>query len=156
MEKVMAEIRAGEVCAPLPQTGDATVWFVGRLRTPWTSPRDCPRQGDRTAGPVCRIEIDPRWREALAGIERKENLLLLYWMDGARRDLVRQSPHNDGETIGTFALRSPNRPNPVACSVVALLGREGDVLLVRGLDCIDGTPLIDLKPDYGGRPCPEH
>ncbi|TDX28258.1 SAM-dependent methyltransferase [Rhodovulum visakhapatnamense] len=156
MEKVMAEIRAGEVCAPLPQTGDATVWFVGRLRTPWTSPRDCPRQGDRTAGPVCRIEIDPRWREALAGIERKENLLLLYWMDGARRDLVRQSPRNDGETIGTFALRSPNRPNPVACSVVALLGREGDVLLVRGLDCIDGTPLIDLKPDYGGRPCPEH
>ncbi|RBO53438.1 tRNA (N6-threonylcarbamoyladenosine(37)-N6)-methyltransferase TrmO [Rhodovulum sp. BSW8] len=156
MEKVMAEIRAGEVCAPLPQTGDATVWFVGRLRTPWTSPRDCPRQGDRTAGPVCRIEIDPRWREALAGIERKENLLLLYWMDGARRDLVRQSPRNDGETIGTFALRSPNRPNPVACSVVALLGRDGDVLLVRGLDCIDGTPLIDLKPDYGGRPCPEH
>ncbi|WP_414898301.1 SAM-dependent methyltransferase [Rhodovulum sp. YEN HP10] len=156
MEKVMAEIRRGEVCTALPERDDAALWFIGRLRTPWQSPRDCPRQGDALAGPVCRIEIDPRWVEALAGIERKERLLLLYWMDGARRDLVRQSPRNDGETTGTFALRSPNRPNPVASSVVTFLGREGDVLLVRGLDCVDGTPLIDLKPDYAGRPCPEH
>lgn len=156
MEKTLANVRLGEIFVQVPSRADARLWFIGRLRTPWTDPRACPRQGDAVGGPVCRVEIDPLWAEALSGIETKENLQLLYWMDGARRDLVRQSPRNDGATVGTFALRSPNRPNPVASSVVRLLGREGDTLLVRGLDCIDGTPLIDLKPDYGGRPCPEH
>ena len=65
----------------------------------------------------------------------------------SRRDLVRQSPANDGATRGTFALRSPVRPNPIGTSLATLAGREGPTLLVRGLDCLDGTPLIDLKPD---------
>jgi tRNA (Thr-GGU) A37 N-methylase len=60
---------------------------------------------------------------------------------------VRQSPRNDGSTRGTFALRSPVRPNPIATSVVVLESREGAVLTVRGLDCVDGTPLLDLKPE---------
>ncbi|TCO73255.1 tRNA (N6-threonylcarbamoyladenosine(37)-N6)-methyltransferase TrmO [Rhodovulum euryhalinum] len=156
MEGTKATIRAGEIFVPIPRQADALVWFIGRLRTPWQTARDCPRQGDPVAGPVCRIEIAPHWTEALAGIETRDRLQLLYWMDGARRDLVRQSPRNDGTTIGTFAMRSPNRPNPVASSVVTLLGCEGNVLTVRGLDCVDGTPLIDLKPDYGGQPCPNH
>ena len=54
---------------------------------------------------------------------------------------------DDGVTYGTFALRSPARPNPIGTSMVALLGIEGATLRVRGLDCVDGTPLIDLKPD---------
>ena len=69
-------------------------------------------------------------------------------MDRARRDLVLQSPRHDGSVTGTFALRSPVRPNPVASSVVVLLAREGTRLSVRGLDCLDGTPLIDLKPEW--------
>ncbi|PKP63675.1 MAG: tRNA (N6-threonylcarbamoyladenosine(37)-N6)-methyltransferase TrmO, partial [Alphaproteobacteria bacterium HGW-Alphaproteobacteria-8] len=64
-----------------------------------------------------------------------------------RRDLVRQSPRRDGATVGTFALRSPVRPNPIASSVVTLVAVEGDTLVVRGLDCVDGTPLIDIKPE---------
>jgi tRNA (Thr-GGU) A37 N-methylase len=67
-------------------------------------------------------------------------------MDQARRDIVRQSPKSDGNTRGTFSLRSPVRPNPIASSVVRLVGREDSALLVRGLDCLDGTPLIDIKP----------
>ncbi|MNT84644.1 S-adenosyl-L-methionine-binding protein [compost metagenome] len=58
-----------------------------------------------------------------------------------------QSPGNNGETHGTFALRSPVRPNPIGTSIVKLEAIEDNVLLVRGLDCLDGTPLIDLKPD---------
>jgi tRNA (Thr-GGU) A37 N-methylase len=65
----------------------------------------------------------------------------------AKRDLVRQSPANDGIARGTFSLRTPVRPNPTATSIVALVGIEGPVLLVRGMDCLDGTPLLDLKPD---------
>ena len=71
-------------------------------------------------------------------------------MHQARRDLVRLAPHahalGDHPIRGPFALRAPTRPNPIASSVVALLGRENTVLTVRGLDCLDGTPLLDLKP----------
>ncbi len=59
--------------------------------------------------------------------------------------------HRTGQTTGSFALRSPVRPNPIASSVVALIGVHGTTLQVRGLDCLDGTPLIDLKPDHGAR-----
>src|SRR3546814_5842145 len=65
----------------------------------------------------------------------------------ARRDRVRQSPASDGRTRGTFTLRSPLRPNPIDASIVRLEGVEGTTLLVRGLDCVDGTPLLDVKPE---------
>jgi len=72
---------------------------------------------------------------------------VLYWLSESRRDLVRQSPADDGKKRGTFARRTPVRPNPIGTSIVALVGVEGAILSVRGLDCLDGTPLIDLKPD---------
>jgi tRNA (Thr-GGU) A37 N-methylase len=71
------------------------------------------------------------------------------WLHRSRRDLVLQSPRDDGSTRGTFAPRSPVRPNPIGTSIVKLIGLEGTTLLVRGLDCLDGTPLLDLKPDRG-------
>ena len=69
-------------------------------------------------------------------------------MDRAPRNLVRQVPRHYGVPRGVFALRSPARPNPIALSVVALLGIEGRRVTVRGLDCLDGTPLLDLKPYF--------
>ncbi len=142
-------IRPGEVAVRLPDATDAGVYFIGRIRTPWLSRRDCPRRGDPVGGPICAIEVDARWIEALTGIEAHPRLQVLYWMHQARRDLVLQTPRAAG-LIGTFALRSPVRPNPIASSVVALVERSGAILRVRGLDCLDGTPLIDLKPDRTG------
>jgi len=72
---------------------------------------------------------------------------VIYWLHQSRRDLVLQSPASDTNTHGTFALRSPVRPNPLGTSVAKLVGIEGNTVLVRGLDCLDGTPLVDLKPD---------
>lgn len=141
-------IRPGEIVAELPASHDAGVWFIGTVRTPWTRLADCPKRGDIDDGPVCRIEIDPRWRLALKGIEEKERVQVLYWMHRARRDLVVQTPSHLGRPVGTFAVRSPARPNPIASAVVALVGVEGDTLLVRGLDCLDGTPVVDIKPDH--------
>ena len=141
------DIRPGEVIVDLPTNFDAGVYFIGRIQTPWTKRSDCPKQGDAENGPICRVEIDPPWQQALDGIERHQNFQILYWMDQARRDIVQQSPRSDGNTRGTFSLRSPVRPNPIASSAVKLVGREGATLLVRGLDCLDGTPLIDVKPD---------
>jgi len=140
------DIRTGEKAIVAPQRQDASLNFIGRIRTPWQERRECPRQGTFD-GPRCRIEIDDIWGEALDGIETCERLQVLYWLHESRRDLVSQMPAGRAEAVGTFALRSPARPNPIGVSVVALIGREGTTLLVRGLDCLDGTPLIDLKPE---------
>lgn len=142
------EIRAGEIAVDMPPTTDAGLVFIGTIRTPWTSRLECPRQG-REDGPVCRIELFEPWIEGLDGIAAYERLEILYWLDRSRRDLVRQSPKNDGTGRGIFSLRSPVRPNPIGTSVVRLLRVDGPVLEVAGLDCLDGTPLIDLKPDRG-------
>ncbi len=72
---------------------------------------------------------------------------MIYWLHLSRRDLVLQSPKNNKSTRGTFSLRSPQRPNPLGTSIVKLVGVEGNTVLVRGLDCLDETPLVDLKPD---------
>lgn len=140
------EIRDNEVGVSMPGTTDAGLVFLGRIRTPWTSRLECPRQG-RADGPICRIEIDELWIRALDGVEDFERLEVLYWLHESRRDLVKQSPANDGTTRGTFALRSPVRPNPIGTSIAHLVSRERNVLLVRGIDCLDGTPLLDIKPD---------
>jgi tRNA-Thr(GGU) m(6)t(6)A37 methyltransferase TsaA len=140
------EIRPGEVAVPTPAAHDAGLVFIGRIHTPWTDRMACPRQG-RLDGPVCRIELFEPWADGLDGLEQYESVEVLYWLDKSRRDLVRQSPKSDGTTRGTFSLRSPVRPNPIGTSLARLVGIEGAMVLVRGLDCLDGTPLIDLKPD---------
>jgi tRNA (adenine37-N6)-methyltransferase len=140
------ELRAGEVRIEPPPASDAGLVFIGTIRTPWTSRLETPRQG-RSDGPTCRIEVFEPWVGALDGIQDFERVEVLYWLHQSRRDLVRQSPRNDGNTRGTFALRSPVRPNPIATSIVSLERVEEAALIVRGLDCLDGTPLLDLKPD---------
>lgn len=141
-----SEIRAGEVAVDAPSASDANLVFIGQIRTPWTDRLECPRQG-RLDGPICQIELFPPWSEALQGLEQYERVEVLYWLHESRRDLVRQSPKNDGSTRGTFSLRSPVRPNPIGTSLVALVKIEKGIVFVRGLDCLDGTPLLDLKPD---------
>jgi tRNA-Thr(GGU) m(6)t(6)A37 methyltransferase TsaA len=138
--------RTGELEVPLPERADARLVFIGRIRTPYPTRDECPRQGS-LEGPLCRLEIDEPWRPALKGLERYHRIEVIYWLHLARRDLVLQSPKSDGQTTGTFALRSPLRPNPIATALVTLVAVEPDALLVRGLDCIDGTPLLDIKPD---------
>ena len=139
-------LRPGEVAAALPAQPDAGVYFVGIIRTPWRVRGDCPKRGSPD-GPICTIVVDERWRAALTDLAAHRRIQVLYWMHRARRDLVLQTPLRTGQTTGSFALRSPVRPNPIASSVVDLVAIEGGALLVRGLDCLDGTPLIDLKPD---------
>ncbi|MFC5386954.1 tRNA (N6-threonylcarbamoyladenosine(37)-N6)-methyltransferase TrmO [Aquamicrobium segne] len=139
-------LRDGERAIKWCGASDARLVYIGRIRTPWTSRKDCPRQG-RHDGPLCRIEIDEAWADALEGIDAYERLEVLYWLDHSRRDLVLQSPRDDGATRGTFALRSPMRPNPIGTSIVRLVEIEKTTLIVRGLDCLDGTPLLDIKPD---------
>ncbi len=140
-------LRPGEVAIELPEDFDAGVYFVGRIRTPWQRREECPKNA-RESDAVCTIEVDPRYAAALKDVETSSHLLVLYWMDKARRDLVLQAPRHYDTQRGTFALRSPVRPNPIAASVVKLVGVDGPRLSVIGLDCLDGTPLIDIKPYF--------
>ena len=140
------EIRQAEVAVELPPARDAQLFFIGRIRTPWTSRMETPRQG-RSDGPLCRIEVFEPWVAGLDSLAQFGRIEVLYWLHLSRRDLVMQSPANDGSARGTFSLRSPARPNPIGTSIAHLVRIDGATVLVRGLDCLDGTPLLDLKPD---------
>ena len=142
-----SEIREGEIAVEMPPPRDASLYFIGRIRTPWTSRLETPRQG-RLDGPVCRLEIFEPWVPALKGVDFYSSLEVIYWLHQSRRDLVLQSPKDNQKTRGTFSLRSPVRPNPIAASVVRLNGIDGNKLSVVGLDCLDNTPLLDIKPYF--------
>lgn len=144
------DARPGEIALshdPALMAQDAGLIFIGRIHTPWTDRHACPRSGssDQT---LCEIRLDDDYAPGLASVETCSHLIILYWMHKARRDLIVQSPAFDSSTHGCFALRSPVRPNPISLSVVELVNVEGSSLTVRGLDCLDGTPLVDIKPYF--------
>lgn len=141
-----ADLRAGERRADGVLRQDAALHFIGHIQTPFTRRELCPRQG-RGDGPECTLVLEPEWAPALKGLEAYARADVLYWLHMSQRDLLLQSPKSDGQTRGTFSLRSPVRPNPIGLSQVVILGIEGNRVRVRGLDCLDGTPLLDIKPD---------
>ncbi len=140
-------LREGEVAVALPEECDASLYFIGRIHTPWRRRDECPKNA-RESDAACSIVLDPRWAGGLKGLESASHIVVLYWMHEARRDLVLQAPRHYREQRGTFALRSPVRPNPIALSVARLVRIEGNRLTVVGIDCLDGTPLLDIKPYF--------
>ena len=146
-------LRPGEIQSPLDpeaQADDAHLIFIGRARTPWMTRKDCPKnlREARERGAHARIEIDPAWRPGLRELVPGEAIILLTWMDRARRDLVVQAPRHRDSPAGVFSIRSPVRPNPIGLYVVRLLAcdAEAGTLDIDALDCIDGTPVLDIKP----------
>ena len=152
MAEDIFDIREGEITVGLPAEFDAHLYFIGRIRTPWTDREQCPKNA-RESDAVCTIEVAPRWAPALKGVESCTHVIVLYWMGRARRDLAVQVPRHYGVGRGTFALRSPARPNPIAMSVSRLIGVDGNRLSVVGLDCLDNTPLLDIKPYFASTDC---
>lgn len=143
-------LRPGEVVAEgLTEPDGPRLRLIGQIRTPW-SPGDCPRNigTARDLGGAGRIELDPVFAPALDGLAVGQPIMLLYWLDGARRDLLRQSPRHIDGTRGTFALRSPNRPNSIGVATVRItsIDAQAAVIGIDAIDCYDGTPLIDIKP----------
>ena len=146
-------VRPGEMTItpdPAALPGDATVVFIGRVRTPWRALADCPKnvRVARDAGAAAVLEIEPAYRPGLAGLQQVSHVVVLYWMDRSRRDVIVQIPRHATGPRGVFSLRSPARPNPIAMGVVPLLSLDVDAgrLEIGMLDCLDGTPLLDVKP----------
>ena len=125
----------------------ARIEFIGTAHTPWRDRSACPRSPDPD-GPECTIEVDPAFRAALLGVEEVEALDVLLWFDRADRSILRARRRGDPSEPerGVFALRAPDRPNPIAISTVPVVRVEDGVIVVRGLDAVDGTPVVDLKP----------
>ncbi len=121
---------------------------IGVLRTPFATRADCPRNGRQpNPAPECRAEIFAEFVPALVDLSGFSHLILLYWLDQIRAHSLTLTPPFDGQPRGVFATRAPVRPNPIGLSVVVFDGFAApDCLRVRYLDCIDGTPLIDIKP----------
>lgn len=127
---------------------------IGCVRSPYKESGDAPRQG-RLTDTVSEIVIDPAFRDGLLDLEKRKHLFVLCWFDQADRNRLRAIPPDRETESGVFAIRSPDRPNPLAICLVDLLGVNGGVLRVRGLDAFDGTPVIDIKPFFADLDCPE-
>ena len=145
------EIRRGEMAVDWPGASDAGLVFIGRIYTPWTSRLMTPRQG-RLDGPVCQIQLFDPWIPALTGLERYESVEVLYWLHLSRRDLVLQSPADDGTHPRHVRPALSLLPNPIGTSLAKLVGIEGNTILVQGLDCLDGTPSSTSSPTAAGSP----
>ncbi|MGD9784804.1 MAG: tRNA (N6-threonylcarbamoyladenosine(37)-N6)-methyltransferase TrmO [Hyphomicrobiaceae bacterium] len=137
--------RPGEIAIDMPPPTDAGLRFIGRIRSAYPTPADCPKNtADRTE--PAAIEIDPIYAAGLEGIGDYSHLVVLVWLDASRRDLVVQAPRHLERPMGVFALRSPVRPNPIGMSVVEVTGWAGTRIDIRATDFANGTPVIDLKP----------
>ena len=135
---------------PAKTADDGSVVFIGRVRSPWKSRAECPRNlvQARERNLTATLEIDDVWRAGLTGIQKFSHIFVLYWMNEASRDLIVLKPRHKTEPTGVFALRSPARPNPIALARVRLLDIDQPAgrITIDAIDCIDGTPLLDIKP----------
>jgi formylmethanofuran dehydrogenase subunit E len=118
---------------------------IGVIHSPFRTYDDAPRQG-RLSIEESTIEICNPFTEGLRDAEDHKNLIVLYWLDRADRNKLTATPPGTSTEHGVFATRSPNRPNPIGFAVVDLIRREDNRLIVRGLDALDGTPVLDIKP----------
>ena len=117
---------------------------IGTVRTPYKRLHDCPRAVHENPA-LCTLALDPEYADGLFRLEEESHVLVLYWLDQARRDWLRRPARPDREERGVFALRTPNRPNPIAAIVVPVFAVRPGEVDVRGMDCLDGTPLLDIK-----------
>lgn len=118
---------------------------IGVIHSPYKSKEDAPFQG-RFSEETMELEIYPEYADGLKDVEDATHLIILYWLDRAQRDILQTKTPHDAEVHGVFACRSPSRPNPIAFCVAELLERKGNRLMVRGLEALDGSRLIDIKP----------
>jgi L-fuculose-phosphate aldolase len=120
---------------------------IGRVRSPFRDPGEAPRQG-REAAVEATIEVEPAYLDALEGIDRWKKLLIVCWLHRADRGRLKVRPrlNPDNPLTGVFSTRSPSRPNPLAIYTADLLEVRGTALRVLGLDAVDGTPVVDIRP----------
>jgi tRNA-Thr(GGU) m(6)t(6)A37 methyltransferase TsaA len=124
---------------------------IGRVESPLTDPATAPRQGDEGA-PDAWLAFEPAVLEGLEGLRAGDEVIVVTWLDRARRDVLRVHPRGDLSRAeqGVFSTRSSHRPNPIGLHRVEILAIDGVRVRVRNLEAVDGTPIVDVKPVLSG------
>jgi tRNA-Thr(GGU) m(6)t(6)A37 methyltransferase TsaA len=120
---------------------------IGRVESPLTDPAAAPKQGHEGAPEACLV-LDRSVLEGLDGVVPGARVIVLTWLDRARRDVLRVHPRDDPRNPerGVFSTRSADRPNPIGLHEVEVVSIDGERVRVRDLEAVDGTPILDLKP----------
>ncbi len=122
---------------------------VGVVHSPYRDRGDAPFQG-KHKNDESVLEIFEDFEPALLDIEKCSHLIVLYWQDRGNRSVLRTKTPWGPDIHGVFATRSPDRPNPIGLCVVELLERKGRSLRVKGMDALEGSPILDIKPYSSG------
>jgi tRNA-Thr(GGU) m(6)t(6)A37 methyltransferase TsaA len=119
---------------------------IGVIHSPFKEAKGTPIQAAGAEGTNGTVEIFPAYAEGLKDVEGFSHIILIYHFHLSKRLTLLAKPFMDNETHGVFAMRGPSRPNPIGVSVVRLVRVEGNMLHIRDVDIVDGTPLLDIKP----------
>lgn len=127
---------------------DATIKYIGKINSVLKTIEDCPLQGNENA-PDAEVIIYPEFIEGIKDIKPGAEILLLTWLHAADSSVIKCYPRNnvDAPVVGVFSTRSPARPNPIGIHPVTVIDLSADgVIKVAGLEALDQTPVIDIKP----------
>ncbi len=119
---------------------------IGIIHSPYKTKEECPVQGKTQLKGKGLVLVDEEYEEGLKDIETFSHIILLYLFDRAGEILLTRKPFLDDQPHGIFAIRHPSRPNGIGLSIVELMNRKGRILEVLGIDVLDNTPLVDIKP----------
>jgi tRNA-Thr(GGU) m(6)t(6)A37 methyltransferase TsaA len=123
---------------------------VGRVESPLVDLAAAPRQGDEEA-PEAWLAFDAAVADAMRDLAVGDQVVVLTWLDRARREVLTTHPRDDvtAPELGVFSTRSPDRPNPIGLHTVRIVATDGTRVRVDGLEAVDGTPILDVKPVLG-------
>jgi tRNA-Thr(GGU) m(6)t(6)A37 methyltransferase TsaA len=124
---------------------DITLTSIGMIHSPFTNPEQAPIQSSRSTA-IGNVEVFPEFAEGLRDLDEFSHIFLLYLIECPHGYNLQVNPFLDDQEHGIFATRYPCRPNPIGLSIVHLLRVEGNRLDIEGIDMLDGTPLLDIKP----------
>ncbi len=119
--------------------------FIGEIITPYKNVEDCPQNINKN-GPVCTLLLYKEYQAGLKCLQKGDKILILYWLGLSKDAPMEQVSRHDGSVKGVFALRSPHRPNPIGVAIVTIESIIENAIEVIGLDCVNGTKLLDIKP----------
>ena len=119
---------------------------IGIIRSPFKEPEGTPIQPAGAKGIDGTVEVFPEYAEGLKDVEGFSHIILIYHFHLSKSSSLIVKPYMDNKAHGVFAMRGPSRPNPIGISIVRLIGIEGNILHIRDVDIVDGTPLLDIKP----------
>ena len=119
---------------------------IGIVHSPFRDPKGTPIQARSDKGTEAKVEVFREYSEGLADLDGFSHAILILHFHLSKKAGLKQKPFLDDLERGIFSIRSPSRPNPIGISVVRILGIDDNIVTIRGIDIIDGTPLLDIKP----------